>query len=248
MMKRTAVLLALGALALASLGLAPGSARALARRHASHLVVAELFTAQGCVSCDKASRPFADLANRPDVIALTLPVDYWDYLGWRDTFAMADFTARQKAYERHFGLSDVYTPQLVVNGAAQASGDDAAAVTDLIAKARHDLDHGPDIKVRRDGRIGVGAGPRPRGGGEVWLMRYDPKSRDVQVKDGDNRGAVVTYRHVVRQLIRLGAWNGHQAAFKAPAAEAEGLKSLILVQGAHGGKIIAARVLPAPKT
>jgi hypothetical protein len=247
MMKRTAVLLALGALALASLGLAPGSAQALARRHVSHLVVAELFTAQGCVSCDKASGPFADLADRPDVVALTLPVDYWDYLGWRDTFAMADFTARQKAYERHFGLRDVYTPQLVVDGATQASGDDAAAVTGLIADARHALDHGPEIKVRRDGRVAIGAGPRPRGGAEIWLMRYDPKSHDVQVKGGDNHGATVTYRHVVRQLVRLGAWTGHEAAFKTPAAESEGLKTLILVQGAHGGKIIAARVLPGAK-
>jgi len=246
-MKRTGVSLALGALALAWLGLAPGSASALARRHPGHLVVAELFTAQGCVSCDKASAPFADLAERPDVIALTLPVDYWDYLGWRDTFAMADFTARQKAYERHFGLRDVYTPQLVVDGAAQASGDDAAAVNGLIAGARHDLDHGPEIRIRPDGRIAIAAGPRPKGGAEVWLMRYDPKAHDVQVKEGDNHGATVTYRHVVRQLVRLGAWSGHEARFKAPAAETEGLRTLILVQGAHGGKIIAARVLPGAK-
>jgi len=246
-MTRTAVLLALGALALAPLGLAPGSALAKTHRHPGHLVVAELFTAQGCVSCNKASGPFADLADRPDVVAVTLPVDYWDYLGWRDTFAVADFTARQQAYERHFGLRDVYTPQLVVDGAAQASGDDAVAVTSLISDARHALDHGPVIKVRRDGRVAIGIGPHPKGGAEVWLMRYDPKSHDVQVKAGDNHGATVTYRHVVRELVRLGAWSGHETAFKTPPAEAEGLKTLILVQGAHGGKIIAARVLPGAK-
>ena len=230
-------------LALVALGVGSGSAQALARRHP--VVVVELFTAQGCVSCNKATAPLADLADREGVIAMTLPVDYWDYLGWPDTLAMPEFTDRQKAYERHFDLRDVYTPQVVVDGAAQAPGDDGPAVRDLVAKAKYDLAKGPDILFRRDDRVAVGSGLRPKGGAEVWLLRYDPRSRDVEVKAGDNRGALVTERNVVRQIIRLGPWTGSPALFKIPPTDAESLSSVILVQGVHGGRIIAARERPA---
>lgn len=236
------------ALALAStlvLGPARGAAKPAARRH---LVVVELFTAQGCVTCDKAAQPFADLAQAPNIAALTFPVDYWDYLGWRDTLAKAAFTERQKAYERRLGLRDVYTPQVVVDGQAQAPGDDGQAVKDLVDKARHDLVHGPALKLDRDGRLRVEGGAHLHGGAGVWLMRYDPKTIEVQVKAGDNRGATVSERNVVREMVRLGAWRGASTAFKLPRADEEGLVSLVLVQGEHGGKIIAARILPGPKT
>ena len=239
-MRRAAVLLAFFAL-----GLAPGSVLAQARRH--RLVVAELFTAQGCVSCDKAEAGFAALAQKPGVIAVTLPVDYWDYLGWRDTFAQPEFTDRQKAYERRLGLRDVYTPQLIVNGADQAPGDDPDAVDAVVAKARHARAHGPEIRIRRDGRVEIGAEAGRRRGAEVWLMRFDPHLHAVEVKAGDNRGATVADRNVVRQIVRLGTWSGDARGFKLPAADQEGLASLILVQGAHGGRILAARVLTADK-
>jgi hypothetical protein len=100
-MRTAAVLLAISAI-----GLAPGAASA--RRSP---VVVELFTAQGCVSCNKANEVMARLATRPEVITLTWPVDYWDYLGWKDTFAEPDFTDRQRTYEHPLGLHDVYTPQ-----------------------------------------------------------------------------------------------------------------------------------------
>jgi hypothetical protein len=227
-----------------ALGLAPDVAKAATRRH---LVVVELFTAQGCVSCNKAIQPFADLAEAPNVAALTFPVDYWDYLGWRDTLAKGAFTERQKAYERRLGLRDVYTPQVVVDGQAQAPGDDGPAVKALVDKARRDRSHGPTLKLDRDGRLRVGAEARPRGGAAVWLIRYDPKTVEVQVKAGDNRGATVSERNVVRDMVRLGPWRGGAATFKLPKAEDDGLMSLVLVQGDHGGKIIAARILPSPK-
>jgi hypothetical protein len=226
-------------------GPAPGSAKVAAHRH---LVVVELFTAQGCVSCDKAAQPFADVAETPNLAALTFPVDYWDYLGWRDTLANAAFTERQKAYERRLGLRDVYTPQVVVDGQAQAPGDDGPAVKALIDKARHDRSHGPTLKLDHDGRLRVGAGARPHGGAGVWLIRYDPKTVEVQVKAGDNRGATVSERNVVHEMVRLGAWRGASTAFKIPKSEEDGLVSLVLVQADRGGKIIAARILPAPKT
>ncbi|MGI9169911.1 MAG: DUF1223 domain-containing protein, partial [Caulobacteraceae bacterium] len=89
-------------------------------------------------------------------------------------------------------------------------------------------------------RLAVGSGRRPHGGGEVWLIRFDPRQRDVEVKAGDNRGATIPHRDVARQLARLGAWSGRPAVFRLPAANEEGLSTLILVQGAHGGPIVGA--------
>jgi hypothetical protein len=201
-------------------------------------VVVELFTAQGCSSCAKANAFLARLADRPDIVALTWSVDYWDYLGWKDTFAQPAFADRQSAYDKHFGLRDVYTPQVVVDGAAQTSGDKTAAIEALIKQARRAPHERPDIRLREDGRVGVGSGRRPSGGAEVWLIRFDPREKDVEVKAGDNRGATIVHRDVVRQLARLGPWSGRPANFKLPPAGEEGLTTLILVQGDHGGRVL----------
>ena len=200
----------------------------------------ELFTAQGCASCLQANRLVAKIADRPGVIALTWPVDYWDYLGWKDTFAQPAFTARQKTYARRVGPRDVYTPQVVVNGAAEASGDDASDVDALIRKAEHGLRPVPRIRLTAGGRVSVGSGPAERAPDDVWLVRYDPREQSVTVKAGDNRGATVVDRNVVRQLVRLGKWRGHAASYRAPPADEKGLESAVLVQDAHGGPIIAA--------
>jgi hypothetical protein len=219
---------------LAVLGLMPGAAWAKAP------VVVELFTAQGCAPCNQANAVAAKLADRPGLIVLTFPVDYWDYLGWRDTFAQPEFTARQKAFGRRLGPRDVYTPQVIVNGAAQASGDDAAAVEALLTKVARPTDKPPKIRFSADGRVHVGGGYVRHGKAEVWLVRYDPKERDVEVKAGDNRGVTVALRDVVRQCVRLGAWNGHQTAYSAPAPSEPGLANVILIQGAHGGPVLGA--------
>jgi len=207
-------------------------------------VVVELFTAQGCSSCGAANAALARLADRPGVVALTFSVDYWDYLGWKDTFARPEFTDRQRAYDERFDNRDVYTPQVVVDGDAQASGGKTAAIEDLVRQARRTRLDPPDMKFREDGRIGVGSGLRPKGGAEVWLIRYDPRAQDVEVKDGDNRGKTVPHKNVVRQLIRLGPWSGRPALYKLPAPSEEDLDSVILLQGAKGGKVLG--VLEAP--
>ena len=214
-------------------------------------VLVELFTAQGCSSCGAADAVLGKLADRPDVIALTWSVDYWDYLGWKDTFADAGFTDRQRAYDHRFGLRDVYTPQVIVGGVAQTSGDRLATVEALIAEARRHAAAPPEIRLSADGRVAIGTAPRPAGGGEVWLIRYDPHEQTVDIKDGDNRGTTVTERNVVRELVRLGAWHGAPVVFKAPPPPDEGLTTLVVVQAAHGGRIIgvlkreAAKAAPA---
>src|SRR5437899_3718571 len=100
--------------------------------HADPRAVVELFTSQGCSSCPPADRIIGELAKDPNVVALSMPIDYWDYLGWKDTLADSRFSARQKAYSHMRGDRDVYTPQVVVNGSAQVIGSDRAAIEGAI--------------------------------------------------------------------------------------------------------------------
>jgi len=203
-------------------------------------VVVELFTAQGCVSCESSNLFAAGLADRSGVTLLTFNVDYWDYLGWKDTFALPEFTERQRAYDKRFGLQDVYTPQFVVDGQAQASGDKQPEVEALIRTARHATPaYGPQITPRADGTVAVESSTTRRPA-DVWLVRFDPHSQSVQVKEGDNRGQTVSGRNVVRQLVNLGVWNGQRRIFHLPVAPEEGLTTLVLIQSQNGGHILEA--------
>ncbi len=201
-------------------------------------VVVELFTAQGCSSCAKANQIVADLAQRDGVLTLTYSVDYWDYLGWKDTFAKPDFAERQRAYAKKFALRDVPTPQVVVGGRVQASGAKAEAVEDLVKAAAKVRLNPPDMEFVGKTRVAVGSGPAPRGGGEVWLVRFDPRQQEIAVKRGDNRGQTLVHRNVVRELVRLGPWSGKPKLYRLPAPTDEGLETIVLVQGAKGGRIL----------
>jgi len=202
-------------------------------------VVVELYTAQGCASCGEANGHVAKLADKPGVLALTFSVGYWDYLGWADTFAKPQFAERQKAYAAKLALREPYTPQVVVDGAAQATGSKTAKVDKLVAdaqKARHAAP--PEVHFVGERRVYVGSARAPKGGGEVWLVRYDPREQDVVVKTGDNKGQTLPERNVVRELTRLGAWRGRPTGFHLPPPSEEGLKTVVLVQAAHGGRIL----------
>jgi len=204
-------------------------------------VVIELFTAQGCSACPKANLLLDSYVERPHVLVLTFPVDYWDYLGWRDTFAQPAFTERQRAYADRFKLRSLTTPDFVIDGVEEASGPDGADLDKLIARSSPDPGPRPRIRPLRHGaRIQIGAGAHLSHAADVWLIRYDPTLREVKVKAGDNKGKVVSARNIVEQMERLGAWSGRARTYALPKAPAPGLKSVILVQGAKGGRIIAA--------
>jgi hypothetical protein len=203
-------------------------------------VVVELFTAQGCSACPKANLVLDSYAEREHVVALTFPVDYWDYLGWRDTFAQPAFTDRQRAYADRLKVRSLTTPEFVIDGVREASGPDAAKIDQLIESQNFNPPP-PRIRLLRHGaRVEVGSGAKPLHGGDVWLVRYDPTLQEVKVKAGDNKGKVVSARNVVEDLERLGAWSGRAKVYVVPKEAAPGLKSVILVQGARGGRIIAA--------
>jgi hypothetical protein len=231
---RTAALFSLALLALP----APYFAEAAVARPP---VVIELYTAQGCASCGEANAHVAKLAEKPGVLALTFSVGYWDYLGWADTFAKPEFADRQKAYVAKLALREPYTPQVVVDGAAQASGAKADKVEKLVADAAKTRRDPPQVRFS-GARVYVGSARAPKGGGEVWLVRYDPREQEVTVKSGDNKGQTLVEKNVVRELTRLGAWRGKPVAYRLPAASEDGLKSVVLIQAGRGGRIVATGV------
>jgi len=202
-------------------------------------VLVELYTAQGCGSCAPADAYAAKLADRPGVLVLTFPVDYWDYLGWTDTFAKPEFADRQKAYVAKLSLREPYTPQVVIDGRVQATGVRTETIDRLVKEAAKERGDPPDIKFLAGGkRVDVGSGRAPKGGADVWLIRYDPREQDVVVKAGDNRGKTLVQKNVVREMQRLGAWKGRPKAYRLPPAGEEGLETIVVVQAAHGGRVL----------
>ena len=186
-------------------------------------VVVELFTSQGCSSCPPADQLIGELAGRPDVIALSLPVDYWDYLGWKDTLAQSAFTARQKAYARARSDRQVYTPQMIVNGIQPCVGSDRARIERSIRTATAGLASLPVTvaAVERDGVVTVTVSEAAQSvtpqKAEVWLLPV-LRSHMVSINRGENRGRAVTYANVVRAMNRISEWNGGAAQYRIPAS------------------------------
>lgn len=225
-----------GGLAVA-LTLAAGSG-ALAQSTQSPVVV-ELFTSQGCSSCPPANANLAAIADRPDVLALSFGVTYWDYLGWKDSFASPEFTNRQYAYEHTLHRATAYTPQMVVNGAMDLIGNSADELDRFIAAAGNQgAAAAPGITFEAS-KVAIGAATAPADTADVWLVRYDPNIVQVPVARGENGGRTLPHKNVVREFIRLGGWSGAAVNFDLPPA-ADGLKTAILVQSAYTGPILAA--------
>jgi hypothetical protein len=197
--------------------------------------VVELFQSQGCSSCPPADAMLNALADRPDVLALSFAVTYWDQLGWKDTFADPIFTRRQWDYAHAAGRTFVATPQMVVNGRGVVTGNDKAQVDDAIRHFARSAG-GPAIANKR-GAVSIGAG---KGNAIIWLVRYDPRTIAVPIRAGENGGRTIAHRNIVRQLIRLGVWTGTAAGFRLPASPS-GLVSAVIAQQGVGGPIIAGR-------
>jgi hypothetical protein len=230
------------AASLAILSLASADA-ASARTIPKPPVVVELFTAQGCSGCPQADLALNALADRKDLIALSFPVDYWDYVGWKDSFAQPAFADRQRAYANRLKVRELYTPEVVVDGSREASGLDHEGLDGLIKAAPADVHDRPKIRFRSKGaRIEIGEAAVPASSAEVWLVRYDPTLHEVKVKAGENKGKTVAQRNLVLDLVHLGRWAGKPRSFTAPPASKPGLTTAVLVQAVHGGKILAAAV------
>ena len=201
------------------------------------LTVVELFTSQGCSSCPPANANLAAISGRPGVLALSFSVTYWDRLGWKDTFGRPDYTARQAAYEAPLGEQGPFTPQMVIDGRKSLVGNDLGEVERLVAAARGDRS-GPSLTLS-GGSAQIGSGSAPRGGADIWLVRYDPHRIDVAVLRGENAGHTLSHKNVVRDLSLLGRWTGDPMTISAPPAD-DGLRTAVIVQAHGGGAILAA--------
>ncbi len=183
--------------------------------------VVELFTSQGCSSCPPADKIIGELARDPSVIALSMPIDYWDYLGWKDTLADSRFSARQKAYSAMRGDREVYTPQVIVNGVAHVIGSDLGKIETAIADTRKtDAVMSVPVSMSISGKqvnVSVAASRRGPGvaHGEVWICSVS-KAVPITIGRGENRGRELTYYNVVRSWLKVGDWSGSAANWTVP--------------------------------
>ena len=212
----------------------------------------ELFTSQGCSSCPPADELAAELATDPSLVVISVPVDYWDYLGWKDSLASPAHSARQRAYARVRGDRQVYTPQIVVNGSTHVLGSDRAAIERAVAQTdRLASVMSVPLLVAVDGNnlnIRIGA-TKDRGAAEVWLC---PLQRAVQVEigRGENRGHTITYTNVVRHWLKLGDWSGSEVHWSVPlagiTADHSDAVAVMIQQGNHEkpGAILGAAFAP----
>jgi len=210
-----------------------GAAPAIARP-----TVVELFQSQGCSSCPPANANLATVADRPDVIALSFSVTYWDDLGWKDTFAKPAFTARQWDYAHALRHANVFTPQVVVDGRRDGVGAVPGDFARLVGRPDA-ADNRPSLTLSK-GAVAIGAGDARAGPADVWLARYDPRTLWVPIRAGENNGKTLPHRDIVRQLVRVGRWTGSAETLRLPPASDPTLRTAILVQRPAGGPILAA--------
>lgn len=216
--------------------------------------VVELFTSQGCSSCPPADAIFEELAKEGDVIALAYHVDYWDYLGWQDTLASPDNTARQYDYAKSFGVRSVYTPQAVINGRTHVNGSSRSEISSTLGQfANSGKGLSVDLKVMRAGDLVVidaGEGTAQQEG-QIVLVYYDP-ARPVIIDRGENNGETITYWNSVSAIQTAGVWHGAAARYEFPASEiakkgAGGCAVLLQSTGKDGlpGPILGAALIGA---
>jgi hypothetical protein len=204
--------------------------------------VVELFTSQGCSSCPPADALLVELANDPSLVAVSVPIDIWDYLGWKDTLAVPRNTARQRGYAQARGDGQVYTPQAVVNGSVHVLGSDKAAIENALAKSRR---HGAMsltglTLTLADGRMQVTL-PETKdlsANAEAWLCGLI-RSATIPIARGENKGRTITYRNVARRWVKLGDWTGQSKSWTVPlqTIAAEGIdEAAVFVQSGTADK------------
>ncbi len=216
------------------------------------LVVVELFTSQGCSSCPPADELLARLSRQKNILALGFSVDYWNYLGWKDTLARPDCTIRQKKYNKSLGKSGVYTPQMIIQGRHDVIGSRENLVQNILDQTRTELQAqhpGPRIIFAEHGDmidLKIGAGVRE---GDVpatiWVIGYDFE-RTVNIKKGEMAGQVRKYRNVVQSIKHIGHWTGKEiklALSKDNMGERQYDGYALILQNKETGPIIAAAKL-----
>ncbi len=216
-------------------------------------VVVELFTSQGCSSCPPADAFLGELAKRPDVLALSLHVDYWNYIGWADPFSSPAMTARQRAYSRSLGHRYIFTPQMVIGGRLQEVGSKTAKVERAIAKVKRQAPPKLRLEVVSKGAgkavVRIPASPpasKSSATATVWLVGFD-NLHTTPITSGENSGRTISYYNVVRTIRPIGSWGGNatEIPFDLTAQGGPEFENCaIIVQRGKTGPILGAVALP----
>ena len=212
-------------------------------------VLAELFTSQGCSSCPEADRIWGELQKRNDVIALSFNIDYWDYIGWKDTLAKHENTLRQQAYSRAMPTRQVYTPQVIIDGLKDVVGNERQKLLNAIdaqfAKSRGER---PDVFLSKSGdtvHIRIGSGEAEQSA-TVWVA-HTIASMTVKIGSGENGGRLMTYTNVVRDFASAGTWNGQRLTLQVPARGSDTSETTdgiaVWVQSGSHGQVLGAAQL-----
>ena len=216
---------------------------------ASQPTLVELFTSQGCSSCPPADDYLIELDKRDDVIALSMHINYWDYIGWKDPFASEAVTERQREYGRRIGRGRIYTPEIIVNGLLDAVGSRESAVNRVIDQAQAEIPAALDItlSMSADGTMRVSLpGGHLDGTATVWLARYDDE-HVTRIERGENGSRTLRNINVVRELRQIGSWNGSPLDIDLPlnsllAANGDGNDGCVIIVQKDGfGQVLGAR-------
>jgi len=218
-----------------------------------NLVVVELFTSQGCSSCPPADDVLAGFSRQADILALSYSVDFWDYLGWKDTFAQPDCVIRQRKYNVSLGKSGIYTPQMIIQGARDLVGSRQRIAKRVVARMRADMTAQqpatPDIIFTLSGNmIDLRIGPRRTGSdirATIWVIGYDYE-KTVTITGGELKGQIRKYHNVVQAIKRIGSWRGEDIRLtlsRQDIGERDYDGYALLLQTRETGPIIAAAKL-----
>ncbi len=238
----------LGGFALSALNPFDNSAKAIESKQKP---VLELFTSQGCSSCPPADALLRKYIARGDVIALSLAVDYWDRLGWKDTFGSPAHSARQRAYARGRGDGEVYTPQMVINGRSHAVGSNAGSIDRVLSRTNTKLNASRvalSAKLSGDNlviHIGNAHAGNSAKSANVILALVQDRGR-VNIKRGENSGRQISYHNVVRDLQQIGSWHGKGKTLRLAGSKFKNScceSVVVMLQQTQGGPILAAAQL-----
>ncbi len=207
----------------------------------------ELFTSQGCSSCPPADAFIGKLAKRPDIVALSFHVDYWDYIGWKDPFALRDTTERQRAYARTLKQRYVYTPEMVVDGIGHDTGREPDLIEALLAKAQmlSPRRATPELSRTGSGPLGIKLAAFALQGGpaDVTLAIYDRRN-STPVASGENQGRTLENFNIVRHLEVISRWDGSPASWTIAADRIQPTQGVaVLVQRVDHGPMIGCNKL-----
>ena len=204
----------------------------------NNLTVVELYTSEGCSSCPPADSFVGELAKRDDILALSLHVDYWDYIGWKDRFADPRNTTRQRDYAQKMQLRYVYTPQVIVDGIYQTVGSDRSKVLTAISKSQRVRKIPVVLKNSPEGMV-LDLAAADVGDVNVYSIFYD-RYQESDVRRGENSGRKLASANVVRDMTRIATWQGQALTIPVPASDKGGDVCAVILQSASTGQIIGA--------